>query len=89
MLPQSSATCFESVNEVIQVSPCSSRSAAGQVPRVWQRLLPVAYSVFAALLGAQSVLFSKAISLLLRTTIQGDSQLGSWCAADHCADKIF
>lgn len=32
----------------------------------------------AALLGTQSVLFSKALSLLLRTTIQGNSQLGSW-----------
>lgn len=54
-------------------------ACGAQVPRLWQRLLPVAYSCFAALLGAQSVLFSKALSLLLRTTIQGESQLGSWC----------
>lgn len=32
----------------------------------------------AALLGTQSVLFSKALSLLLRTTISGKSQLSSW-----------
>lgn len=45
---------------------------------LWLRLLPTCYSIFAALLGAQSVLFSKAISLMLRTTIQGSGQLSSW-----------
>lgn len=28
--------------------------------------------------GTQSVLFSKTLSTLLRTTLQGDGQLGSW-----------
>jgi drug/metabolite transporter (DMT)-like permease len=48
------------------------------VSKAWHRALPISYSIFAALLGTQSVLFSKALSLLLRTTISGNSQLGSW-----------
>ena len=30
------------------------------------------------MIGTQSVMFSKALSTLLRTTIDGDSQLDSW-----------
>mmetsp|Transcript_29842 Transcript_29842/g.65998 ORF Transcript_29842/g.65998 Transcript_29842/m.65998 type:complete len:724 (-) Transcript_29842:358-2529(-) len=42
------------------------------------QLLPVAYSIFSALLGTQSVLFSKSLSVLLRETISGTNQLGNW-----------
>jgi hypothetical protein len=44
----------------------------------WHRSLPVSYSLFSGLLGTQSVIFCKAISTLLRTTLHGRSQLGSW-----------
>ncbi|GAX78098.1 hypothetical protein CEUSTIGMA_g5540.t1 [Chlamydomonas eustigma] len=42
------------------------------------QIMPVAYSVFAALLGTQSVLFSKSLSVLLRMTVQGDNQFNNW-----------
>jgi hypothetical protein len=44
----------------------------------WVRMLPISYALFSGMLGTQSVLFCKMLSMLLRTTIQGDSQLGSW-----------
>ena len=44
----------------------------------WSRSLPVSYALFSGLLGTQSVLFCKALSTLLRTTLHGQSQLGSW-----------
>ena len=43
----------------------------------WMRALPVSYALFAGLLGTQSVVFCKSLSTLLRTTLAGDSQLGS------------
>lgn len=42
------------------------------------RLLPVSYALYAGMLGTQSVVFCKSLSTLLRTTIAGDSQLGSF-----------
>ncbi len=42
------------------------------------KTLPISYSLFSGMIGTQSVLFSKALSTLLRTTIDGDSQLTSW-----------
>ncbi|GLC43081.1 hypothetical protein PLESTB_000865100 [Pleodorina starrii] len=45
---------------------------------IWYALLPVAYSVFSALIGTQSVLFSKSMSVILRLTFTGDNQLGNW-----------
>jgi hypothetical protein len=36
----------------------------------------VLYSVFSALIGTQSVLFSKTLAVLLRSTFSGDNQVG-------------
>lgn len=48
-------------------------------------MLPVSYSIFSALLGTQSVLFSKSLSVLLRVTFQGDIQVGRGAAfAEPC-----
>ncbi|CAD7699807.1 unnamed protein product [Ostreobium quekettii] len=44
----------------------------------WNRTLPVSYALFSGLLGTQSVLFSKTLSTLLRTTLGGNNQLTSW-----------
>lgn len=44
----------------------------------WYRWLPIAYMLYAATIGTQSVLYGKSMSLLLRTTISGDSQAGHW-----------
>jgi len=44
----------------------------------WYRWLPICYATFSALIGTQSVLFGKSMSLLLRTTLSGDSQAGNW-----------
>jgi glucan phosphoethanolaminetransferase (alkaline phosphatase superfamily) len=44
----------------------------------WMKALPISYSLFSGMIGTQSVLFSKALSTLLRTTIDGHSQLGTW-----------
>ncbi|GFR43906.1 hypothetical protein Agub_g5040, partial [Astrephomene gubernaculifera] len=44
----------------------------------WYAILPVAYSVFSALIGTQSVLFSKSMSVILRLTFSGENQLGNW-----------
>eukprot|EP00884_Botryococcus_braunii_P007042 jgi/Botrbrau1/16339/Bobra.0345s0003.1 len=41
-------------------------------------MLPISYAMFSGMLGTQSVLFCKMLSMLLRTTIQGHSQLASW-----------
>lgn len=48
------------------------------VPAFWDRLLPVSFAMFCAPVGTQSVLFSKTLSILLRATVAGDSQLGYW-----------
>uniref|UniRef100_A0A061RQ90 Probable magnesium transporter n=1 Tax=Tetraselmis sp. GSL018 TaxID=582737 RepID=A0A061RQ90_9CHLO len=53
-------------------------SARGEARQHWDRLLPVSYALFCAPLGTQSVLFSKSVSVLLRTTLAGESQLGYW-----------
>jgi drug/metabolite transporter (DMT)-like permease len=47
-------------------------------PHYWDRLLPVAYMMYASPLGTQAILFSKSVSTLLRATLAGDSQLGYW-----------
>lgn len=39
-------------------------------------MLPVTYVIFCALIGTQSVLFSKSLSVLLRATFTGDNQVG-------------
>lgn len=44
----------------------------------WMKALPISYSLFSGMIGTQSVLFSKALSTLMRTTIDGHSQLGTW-----------
>ena len=42
------------------------------------KVLPISYALYSGMIGTQSVLFSKALSTLLRTTIDGDSQVDSW-----------
>lgn len=56
---------------------------SGVAARKWARWLPISYALFAGLLGTQSVLYGKTMSMLLRTTFSGDSQfvrrgLGAW-----------
>lgn len=55
------------------VLPCSAKGPEA-VP-VWTSALPVLYSVFSALIGTQSVLFSKTLAVLLRVTAQGENQV--------------
>lgn len=45
----------------------------------WQRWMPFLFSMYAALLGTQSVIYGKTLAILLRTTLTGDSQIGNWC----------
>eukprot|EP00887_Chlorella_sp_A99_P005493 scaffold1.g5493.t1 len=44
----------------------------------WQRWMPFLFSMYAALLGTQSVIYGKTLAMLLRTTLAGDSQVGNW-----------
>ncbi|KAL0035114.1 hypothetical protein WJX79_001421 [Trebouxia sp. C0005] len=54
------------------------REGLGGMSHRWMKALPISYSLFSGMIGTQSVLFSKALSTLLRTTIDGHSQLGTW-----------
>ena len=54
------------------------REGLGGMSHRWVKALPISYSLFSGMIGTQSVLFSKALSTLLRTTIDGNSQLVSW-----------
>ena len=54
------------------------RDGLGGMSHRWMKALPISYSLFSGMIGTQSVLFSKALSTLLRTTIDGNSQLTSW-----------
>jgi len=40
--------------------------------------LPLLYATFSAIIGTQSVVQAKCLSILLRATANGDSQLGNW-----------
>jgi hypothetical protein len=53
-------------------------SLGGEQAGMWISVLPVAYAVFSALFGTQSVLFSKTLSVLLRATANGNNQLTKW-----------
>jgi drug/metabolite transporter superfamily protein YnfA len=44
----------------------------------WARWLPLCYALFSGLPGTLSVLYGKSASILLRTTLAGDSQFGCW-----------
>lgn len=46
-----------------------------KTPAVWVHTLPVAYALFSALIGTQSILFSKTLSTLLRTSTAGECSL--------------
>jgi len=54
------------------------RKYGANAPPFWAGVLPIAYSIFSALLGTQSVLFSKSMSVILRKTFSGDNQLRFW-----------
>ena len=45
---------------------------------MWYRWLPIFYTLFSAVIGTQSVLYGKSMSLLLRTSLSGDNQAGQW-----------
>ncbi len=59
------------------ITACRLEGLGGMSHR-WMKALPITYSLFSGMIGTQSVLFSKALSTLLRTTLDGDSQLDSW-----------
>eukprot|EP00798_Chlamydomonas_sp_ICE-L_P025205 gene25205-10848_t len=44
----------------------------------WIQIMPVAYSIYSGLIGTQSVVFSKSLSMLLRLSFNGDNQMKSW-----------
>lgn len=44
----------------------------------WRMLLPYTYAVVSGAVGSHSVLFAKSMSILLRLTMEGDSQLDGW-----------
>lgn len=52
------------------------RSKGEEAAHLWTAALPILYSVFSALIGTQSVLFSKTLAVLLRSTFAGDNQVG-------------
>lgn len=56
-----------------------------QQGRAWGAALPVLYSTFSALVGTQSVLFSKTLAVLLRATFDGDNQV---CVHLHLATHL-
>lgn len=45
---------------------------------VWYRWLPIFYTLSSAVIGTQSVLYGKSMSLLLRTSLSGDNQANQW-----------
>ncbi|GIL54886.1 hypothetical protein Vafri_10566 [Volvox africanus] len=53
---------------------CRKRGERG----LWYGFMLVSYAIFSALLGSQSVLFGKSISVILRTTFTESNQLGNW-----------
>lgn len=55
---------------------CSTKGP--HVARIWAASLPILYCLFSAIIGTQSVLFSKTLAVLLRATASGDNQLGKW-----------
>lgn len=44
----------------------------------WRTMVPFAYSVVSAAIGTHSVLFAKSLSILMRLTVRGDSQLDAF-----------
>eukprot|EP00798_Chlamydomonas_sp_ICE-L_P023906 gene23906-9474_t len=44
----------------------------------WIQVMPIVYSIYSGLIGTQSVVFSKSLSMLLRLSINGDNQMASW-----------
>ena len=51
------------------------RANGGEAVGVWAAMLPVLYCVFSAIIGTQSVLFSKTLAVLLRGTFHGDNMV--------------
>jgi hypothetical protein len=56
--------------------PARSNGGSRLAARAWGVALPLLYSTFSALVGTQSVLFSKTLAVLLRATFGGDNQVG-------------
>eukprot|EP00891_Asterochloris_glomerata_P008946 jgi/Astpho2/8946/e_gw1.00133.129.1_t len=55
-----------------------SLKAKGILPKPWAKLLPVLYSIYSSVIGAQSVLFATSLSLVANQTLSGHSQMRSW-----------
>lgn len=62
---------------------CSAREP--RAAAVWAAVLPLLYCLFSAILGTQSVLFSKTLAVLLRATASGDNQVR---AAGACRQLV-
>jgi hypothetical protein len=58
----------------VLIPSCHSAQGPEATP-IWTAALPILYSVFSALIGTQSVLFSKTLAVLLRSTVQGENQV--------------
>jgi hypothetical protein len=56
---------------------CSARGP--RAAAVWTAVLPLLYCLFSAIIGTQSVLFSKTLAVLLRSTASGDNQVCCGC----------
>ncbi|GAQ88927.1 hypothetical protein KFL_004700090 [Klebsormidium nitens] len=48
------------------------------IPHQWRTLVPFSYAMVSGVIGTQSVLFAKSLSVLMRLTMHGDSQLDGW-----------
>ncbi|CAG9464631.1 unnamed protein product [Pedinophyceae sp. YPF-701] len=53
-------------------------TGTGESSALWTKVAPICFALYAALIGTQSVLFSKTISVLLRTTLSGENQLATF-----------
>lgn len=65
----------------------SRRSKGVEATRRWTAVLPILYSIFSALIGTQSVLFSKTLAVLLRSTATGDNQVMNGLHMLTCHDN--
>ena len=50
----------------------------GAAGRWWRSVTPVLFGLYAALVGTLTMVFSKSLSTLIRTTAEGDNQADSW-----------
>lgn len=63
---------------IYQVGKRKYQGVSQDSSSIWARWLPICYALFSAIIGTQSVLYGKSMSLLLRTSMSGNSQAGCW-----------